>query len=143
MQNISLLLKIWDVLWKHTATEGVTPDNKQDLQNLARMQIMMQYIHKNFSMHITLDDIAKEVALSKSSVLNLFHQYLKTTPVNYLIHYRLRIATQLLISTQNSISLVAQETGFDSSEYFCRIFKKRYGVTPGEYRRNAICIKEK
>jgi len=135
MQNVSLLLKIWDILWKHTGTEGMVPDNKQNSQNLARMHIMMQYIHENFSKHITLDDIAKEVALSKSSMLNLFHQYLKTTPINYLIHYRLRIAAQLLISTQNSITLIAQETGFDSIDYFCRKFKKRYGVTPGEYRR--------
>ncbi len=143
MQNISLLLKIWDLLWKHTEREGMVSDDKPDSQNLARLQIMMQYIHKNFSKHITLDDIANEVALSKSSVLNLFHQYLHTTPINYLIHYRLRIAAKLLTSTQNNIASIAQETGFEWSDYFCRKFKKRYGITPGEYRKNAICIKEK
>lgn len=135
MLTVSILLKVWDILWKCTKAGVAVSSDKPDSQNLARLQIMMQYIHKNCSRHIALEDIANEVALSKSSVLNLFHQYLHTTPINYLIHYRLRRAAQLLASTQNSIVSIAQKTGFESSEYFCRKFKERYGVTPGEYRK--------
>ena len=95
---------------------------------------MMQYIHDNYSGQITLDDIARTVHISKSSVLNIFRTYLHTSPINYAVEYRLKRASKLLVDTENSVCAIAQETGFEHIGYFCRRFKKLYGVTPIYYR---------
>ncbi|WP_286081183.1 helix-turn-helix domain-containing protein [Parablautia intestinalis] len=43
-------------------------------------------------------------------------------------------AAKLLSTTQSSVSAIARDTGFENIGYFCRRFKKTFGVTPGEYR---------
>ncbi|MCI8615631.1 MAG: helix-turn-helix domain-containing protein [Lachnospiraceae bacterium] len=56
------------------------------------------------------------------------------------MHYQLRNkihhgnAAKLLSTTQSSVSAIARDTGFENIGYFCRRFKKTFGVTPGEYR---------
>lgn len=72
--------------------------------------------------------------MSKSSTLTLFKEYLHTTPVNYLINYRLKQAANLLITTDNPVGTIAQDTGFETTAYFCRQFKKLFQLTPGKYR---------
>ena len=80
-------------------------------------------------------DIAEQAMVSKSTALNLFRKYLHITPVNYLINYRLKQAGQLLSKTEKKVSLISSETGFHNVDYFCRLFKKRYKLTPTEYRK--------
>ena len=72
--------------------------------------------------------------LSKSSVLNLFRENIHTPPIDYLINYRLKNAARLLVTTENSVSSVARDTGFENIGYFCRKFKEVFHLTPGEYR---------
>ena len=60
--------------------------------SLARLQMMMQFIHSNYPESISLLDIAKVGEVSISTALNLFRNVLNTSPVNYLICYRLRKA---------------------------------------------------
>lgn len=70
-----------------------------------------------------------------SSALGLFKKYLHTTPVKYLIDYRMKEAAKLLSATESSVSAIARQTGFDNTGYFCRTFRELYGLTPTEYRR--------
>ena len=85
--------------------------------------------------NLSLDEIAAQSMISKSSALNLFRRYLYITPVNYLINYRLKQAALLLSHTEKKVSTISAETGFHNVDYFCRAFKKHYQVTPGEYRK--------
>ena len=84
----------------------------------AQLQIMMQYIHKNYPYQISLEDIAKTVSLSKSSVLNIFNKNIHTPPINYLVNYRLKRAAKLLVTTENNIASIARDTGFENTGYF-------------------------
>ncbi len=96
---------------------------------------MLQYIHVNYQSPISLDDIAETVSLSKSSVLNLFQKNIHTSPINYLVHYRLKRAAKLLVTTQSNVSEIARDTGFENIGYFCRKFKEVFRMMPGEYRK--------
>ena len=96
---------------------------------------MMQYIHQNYPQDILLDDIAGCAGVSKSTALNLFHRFLHLTPIHYLISYRLNEAALLLSKTEKKIVTVSTETGFHNVDYFCRLFKKHYHLTPTEYRK--------
>ncbi len=130
-----LLLKLWRLLYENMdVTEGIWAP-QASARTQAQLQIMLQYIHKNYPNQISLDDIAETVALGKSSVLSIFHRNIHTSPINYLVHYRLKRAAKLLVTTQNSVSAIARDTGFENVGYFCRKFKETFHLTPGEYRR--------
>ena len=72
--------------------------------------------------------------ISKSTALNLFRSYLMIHR-HYLLRYRLQEAARLLITTEKKITVIAQSSGFENVEYFCKLFKKHYQMTPTEYRR--------
>ena len=103
--------------------------------SLARLQMMMQFIHLNYTKRISLSDIAKAGNVSTSTALNLFRNVLNTSPVNYLICYRLKEAALLLSNTEKKVSAISIDTGFSNKDYFCRSFKQVYSLTPSEYRR--------
>ncbi len=119
--------------------ENINVSNKEEAQTVdeggqKRVQLMMQYIHENYKYDLSLDEIASYIGISKSTALHLFHRFLHTTPVNYLIGYRLQTASWLLKNTNKKIKTISYESGFHNVDYFCRVFKKRYQLTPSEYR---------
>ena len=135
IKTIELLLKLWSMLYVNARITEHPSFSESSALTQTKLQIMMQYIHKNYSEHIFLEDIAKTVFLSKSSTLNIFKKYLDTSPINYLINYRLKRAAKLLTTTDNSILSISQDTGFDNVGYFCRKFKELFKLTPSEYRK--------
>ncbi len=137
LKTVELLLGLWEILCELPEISGAFSAPRPRERGRARLQIMLQYIHKNYPHPISLDDIAGAVALSKSSVLSLFRQTIHTSPVSYLLNYRLKQAAKLLAATENNVSAIAEATGFESTGYFCRKFKEAFQVTPSEYRRKA------
>ncbi len=135
IKTAELLLKIWGIICENVNISGRVPSAKASAYTQAQLQIMMQYIHKNYRERITLENIAQTVSVSKSSALNIFNKYLHSSPVSYLVNYRLKRAAKLLASTDGSIYSIARNTGFENVGYFCRKFKGLFGVTPGEYRK--------
>lgn len=134
IRTAELLLKIWGTIYENVNISESIPAAKASVHTQAKLQIMMQYIHKNYSEHITLADIAETVSVSKSSALNIFSKYLHTSPVSYLIKYRLKRAAKLLVSTDGSVYSISKDTGFENVSYFCRCFKDLFGCTPSTYR---------
>ena len=132
--TVSLLQNLWQEIFENADIPSPEEHKDHSSSSQARLQLMMQFIHLNYSQNISLDDIAREAMVSKSTALYLFRKYLHITPVNYLINYRLKQASQLLSKTEKKIHLISSETGFHNVEYFCKIFKKRYNFTPTEYR---------
>jgi len=76
--------------------------------------------------------------ISKSSALVIFRTYLNVSPVAYLTGYRLKMAARLLSTTEEPVSVIAEESGFTSAGYFCRKFKQYYRMTPASYRKQGI-----
>lgn len=135
IKTVELLLKLWRTLYENTDIADESSMLQASVKTQAQLQIMLQYIHKNYPYPISLDDIAKTVSLGKSSVLNIFHKNIHTSPIDYLIHYRLKRAAKLLSTTPSSVSEIARDTGFENIGYFCRKFKEVFQMTPGEYRK--------
>ena len=125
--------KIWELI---TSNVVCCPKiQSMNSSSLARLQMMMQFIHLNYTERISLLDIAKAGNVSTSTALNLFRNVLNTSPVNYLICYRLKEAALLLSNTEKKVSAISIDTGFSNKDYFCRSFKRVYSLTPSEYRR--------
>jgi AraC-like DNA-binding protein len=67
--------------------------------------------------------------------MKFFKETMGTGFTAYLIDYRLEIAAEMLLESSDNILEIALRTGFESLSYFNRSFKKKYGVTPGKYRK--------
>ena len=77
-----------------------------------------------------INKVAEEVGISERYLRNLFSQYLNLSPLDYLNQIRINKAVELLRNTEMSIKEVCFQCGFQSPQYFSRIFKQQMGVSP-------------
>ena len=99
-----------------------------------RMKKALLFIEKNYAEEITVEGIARSAEISVSTCLRLFRTVLGTTPVQYLIGYRLqRASEELTRSGGKTIADIAYSCGFSDASYFNRCFRKTYSMTPTEY----------
>lgn len=135
LKLFSKVINLW-VQIVEISMEKLNPKNKNaDMLRQARLRMMMQYIHTNYPLHITLSEIANQANVSVSEALRCFRTGLKTTPINYLTEYRLETAFSQLVSTHSTVHQIAASVGFENASYFCRKFKDKYGYTPMQIRR--------
>ena len=93
------------------------------------------YIGQNFQKKITLNDICKHLACSKSTLVNTFRKTYGMTVTEYLTEVRLKEAEKLLRRREHSLSQVAALCGFSDQSYFSKVFAAKMGCAPGDYRR--------
>ncbi len=97
-----------------------------------------EYIAANFHIQFSLEDIAEAVGATRQRVGDVIKDAHQMTFVNYLNQYRIEQAKALLTDTDFRLDRVSAATGFSSSSYFIRVFKRITGLTPGEYRESTI-----
>ena len=114
--------------------ENETEFTDKAKQDELRIKKILFFIENNYPKTITIADIAKSGDISISSCLRLFKQILKTTPIQYLIKYRLQKSVEEFDSLEGrNIGDIAYSCGFSDATYFNRCFKKEFGCTPTEY----------
>lgn len=101
------------------------------------VQKAKKYIEEHISDPITLSDIAEAVNLSPNYFHSLFVSVEGITPREYLHEHRLSLACILLRTTSKSHSDIAEKCGFCNQQYMSLLFKKKYGISPKEYRKNS------
>ena len=96
---------------------------------------MVQFIADHYTQKLTLEQIAGSAGVSVSAALRCFHRTMQTTPVQFLMEYRLEQARMRLLSTNDTVTCIAVECGVENISYFVRRFSARYGCTPLAYRK--------
>jgi AraC-like DNA-binding protein len=94
-------------------------------------QILLQRLENPPS----LSELARLVGLNDRALKEGFRACFGTSTFNYLHHYRLEQAQQLLLTSDLKIEVVMQRVGFTSRSYFAKAFRKKFGANPGEYAR--------
>lgn len=97
-------------------------------------KIIKLHLYSNLS----VTELSKLSHLSLSSFKREFKKEFNDSPLNYIVTKKIEKAQELLRITEMSISEIAFETGFNDPHYFTRIFKKRIGTSPSNYRQNNI-----
>jgi AraC-like DNA-binding protein len=92
-------------------------------------------MHRDINRRWTVDDLGREVGLSRSALADRFNRLIGVPPMHYLANWRMQVATQKLRSTSASLAQVAEIVGYDSEAAFSRAFKKTFGAAPGTWRR--------
>lgn len=97
---------------------------------------IIRYIRNNYHEKLTLSSIAKQFYISPYYLSRMFKQITGLTLIEYINNTRIKAAQKLLLETNNSISEIAAQVGYESHTHFGRMFKKIVGVSPMKYRKN-------
>ena len=108
--------------------------NSMEDSTLLRMERVVSYMEKHFGEHLTRPDMARLFAQGDRSFAEKSKQVMRDTFGGPLMKIRLRHARELLLSTDKSLTEIAQECGFCDSNYLCLVFRKKYGLPPHQYR---------
>lgn len=104
-------------------------------KSLDKLKLIIKYVENNYAENITIEEISELCGFSQSHFMKFFKHNMEVSFIEYLNNYRLTIASRLLISSSSSILAIAMESGFDNLSYFNRTFKKRYNMTPSQFRK--------
>jgi YesN/AraC family two-component response regulator len=122
--------------WKHC----IKTDRKFLDDNTTTAGI--RFIEENYKQEIDVKDVANSVHMSYSHLSRLFKAYAGESINNYINNTRIKNAQYLLKCTNKDIAVIAGEVGFKSEYYFCHIFKKTTGISPGAYRKTYFRLTE-
>ena len=101
-----------------------------------RVKKVLAYLQANYQREIRLADVAALVGMSEGAFSRFIKKRTAKTFVDYLNGVRLGTATRMLIDTTRSVSEICYECGFNNLSNFNRLFKKKKGCTPKEFREN-------
>ena len=93
-------------------------------------------LHRDITRHWTVDDLGREVGLSRSALADRFIRLIGVPPMHYLGKWRMQVAGEKLRGSNASLGQVAESVGYDSDAAFSRAFKKAFGVAPATWRRS-------
>jgi AraC-like DNA-binding protein len=114
-------------------TDGMVPS-----PNIPRIHAALSYLLKNFTHNLSLCAVAAQSGYTPNHFSKLFKEFTGRTYIDFLNSLRVNYARMLLISTEDSVLDIAQNSGFDSLSNFSRVFKEISGETPIAYRKKRL-----
>ena len=99
------------------------------------VQAVLSYLYQNYKKSITLDTVSNELFISKSRLSHIFSEKIGIPFRDFLNEMRLKDAEDMLTLTNMTITEIALQSGFDTTRTFNRAFKKKFSLSPVEYRK--------
>ncbi len=130
---LALLAELLISLQRYRAGEAENHGNEDTAHG--RMREVAAYLCEHAREQITLSEVAAHFAVSPSHLSRVFHRETGFGLREYLVHYRIRQACDLLLNSDLSVTQIADQCGFSDSNYFGDAFKKATGLSPREYRK--------
>lgn len=124
--SLQIIALLTNLLRKDIA---ISNDGKKNLRAAA------SYILENFAKDISIEELARESGLSNYYFCREFKKEIGVSPHQYLIETRISYSKYLLSSTNKTVSEIAELSGFKDFSAFCYTFRKREGLTPGDYKK--------
>jgi AraC-like DNA-binding protein len=103
-----------------------------------RLAQAVQYLHEHLSEEIDAESIASAACASYSHLSALFRETFGCGPIKYQQNLRLASAQKLLLNPYMSLDEIAQQSGYEDTNYFVRLFRKAYGKPPGKWRKENV-----
>jgi len=122
------LLSIMSEFWKTIAGGRMKRDASQIVQDATK------YIHENARQTIRIEDVSDALGVTRGYLHAKFRKELGMSPVDYIQRLRIKWCCEQLSNSADSITEIALDNGFESSQYFSRAFRKYLGLTPTEFR---------
>lgn len=124
-----IVLKLYRLARNHEIDYGTRHKNKL-------VKEAVNYINENYTKNIELNDVANHLMISQVYLCKLFKIQMQTGVMQYLRMLRINKAMQLITSTDLNIDVISTMVGFSDIKSLYSLFKKRTGVSPGEFRKH-------
>ena len=119
----------------YSHTEWQAPEVKGGLSPYTLKQLL-EWIDQHIQQSLTLSDLAEQTQLSEYHFAHMFKQSMQMPPHQYVMQRRLELAHQALQQTTANMTDISEQYGFSSSSHFSHRFKKHFGYTPSQMRKN-------
>ena len=119
-------------------TEEAPHAESENSQTALVMAHVRRYLEDNYMFDISLDSVGEILHISPAYLSAQFKKYQKMNFLDCLTELRINAAKELLNDPFRSSAEVASMVGYEDASYFARAFKKRTGVTPTQYRKQAV-----
>lgn len=129
-----LLEQIIALLLRNHLQDDIAP-TPEDVKLKGTIIPALSLIHNDYARKITVDELAAACCISVSSFCRFFKEVTGTTPIQYLMAYRISLAEMLLNGTLKSCEEIARLCGFEEATYFNKCFKKLRGISPNRARK--------
>ena len=113
------------------------PEESENSQTALVMAHVRRYLEDNYMFDLSLDSVGEILHISPAYLSAQFKKYQKMNFLDCLTELRINAAKELLADPFRSSAEVASMVGYEDASYFARAFKKRTGMTPTQYRRQA------
>ena len=138
----SLLFKFFSLLYKNNLIEKQKNKNPITISNTDKIKLALNYINEHYSEDISINTLSELCEYSEYHFMRFFKKHIGLTCIQYINNLRLEKSSILLTSTNNPIMDISLEVGFDNLSYFNKLFKRKYNLTPKEFRLlNGIYLK--
>lgn len=122
---------------------GLMQEDRKNFKHDAIVNRVMEMINEKFmDQNLSIETIAPVVDMSPAYLGRIFKKGTSKSILQYMTDLRIDRAMQLLSSTNEPISEIAEKVGFINSSYFFTIFKKNRGITPSEYRHRSSNVNQ-
>ena len=108
---------------------------RRDFKRIDQLKQVVEFIEKNYTRQISLKELSASVSMSPKYFCRFFSEMTHQTPMDYLNRQRIEQACYQLTATDDSVTEIAYNTGFNDLSYFIRMFKKYKGIAPGRYKK--------
>lgn len=123
-----LLIRIIQTQTAKAIEDGTFKDSNNPIMEV------VSFIRKNLRENITLKELSAKSCMSTTSFYRLFKRELGMSPIDFVLHEKIRAAKKLLKNPTIQINEVCYMSGFEDANYFIRLFKKQEGITPKQYQ---------
>jgi AraC-like DNA-binding protein len=124
------------ILFKILCVLATNNTNQITISKTAKLT--KRYIDESIHSNTSLEDIANMLNLSKAHIIREFTKNYGISPYNYLIEQKIATAKKMLILHNMNVNEISSQLGFEDSNYFSKLFKKKTGVSPLQYRKSKI-----
>ncbi|MCH4009548.1 bifunctional transcriptional activator/DNA repair enzyme AdaA [Companilactobacillus sp.] len=105
------------------------------VSNQVWVEEINDFLKNNFQQNITLEDLSQSLHGSQSYLRHVYKKQTGQTPQQTILELRLNLAKEQLLSSNEPVNVISRSCGFDSTNYFIRRFRQKFGTTPNEYRK--------
>lgn len=116
--------------------QGLGANREDHPGAVTAVQKAIQYMKQSFKENLTRDQLAENISLSPGYFSILFKAHTGVSPIRYLNKIRIDQSKLLLRNTDLPIKQIAEESGFEDSFYFSRLFQKETGMSPRDFRKS-------
>lgn len=123
-----------DIAGIASMSQDLATPSDSDLE-LTELKAIVEYIHCHIAKHMKTEDLAKQIGLSPTQLDRRMKRVFRLSTKKFIIKCRLERASNLLVTTQDSLANIALSCGFSDQSSFCRQFREAAKQTPSLYRK--------